>query len=197
MAMTGMAVVEDRQPHFSVGEVNSQTSSEVSNLLLRAITCCERDEANAIDLVKKASRLLRPYYAVVGNALSPREKVIVGGLAPWQIMRLKAYVADRISCPIAIDELSDLVKLSTSYFSTAFKATFGLSPHNYVVAQRIEHAKVLMLTTDMLLCEIALSCGLADQAHLSRLFRRQTGTTPSAWRRFSVRPDFEALNLSA
>lgn len=197
MSVTGMAVFESRQHHISVVDVNSKTSSEVSNLLLRAITCCERDEANAIDLVKKASRLLRPYYMVVGDDLSPREKTVVGGLAPWQVMRLKAYISGHLSSPIAIDELADLVRLSSSYFSTAFKATFGLSPHNYVLAQRIELAKQLMLTTDDLLCEIALSCGLADQAHLSRLFRRLTGTTPSAWRRYSGRPEFEIVEISA
>ena len=197
MSMAAMAVVEKRQPHFSFAEVGSQTSSEVSNLLLRAIKYCERDEAIAIDLVKRASRLLRPYYAVGGDDLSPREKAVVGGLAPWQTGRLKAYVAENLASPIAIDELSDLVKLSTSYFSTAFKVTFGMSPHNYVVSQRIDRAKHLMLNTDELLCDIALACGLADQAHLSRLFRRLTGTTPSAWRRFSGRPDFEPAQAAA
>jgi AraC family transcriptional regulator len=80
------------------------------------------------------------------------------------------------------------VKLSTSYFSSAFKTSFGLSPHNYIVAQRVEFAKQLMLNTSAPLCEIALDCGLADQAHLSRVFRRLTGTTPSAWRRFVKQP---------
>jgi AraC-like DNA-binding protein len=53
----------------------------------------------------------------------------------------------------------------------------------------VEYAKQRMLTTNAPLCEIALDCGLADQSHLSRVFRRVTGTTPSAWRRYFSRPD--------
>jgi AraC-like DNA-binding protein len=41
----------------------------------------------------------------------------------------------------------------------------------------------LMLTTDAPLGQIALDCGLADQAHLSRLFKQMVGDTPAAWRR--------------
>ncbi len=106
-----------------------------------------------------------------------------GTLAPWQINRVRAYVEERISSPIALDELARIAKLSTSYFSAAFKTTMGIPPHNYIVIRRVEFAKYRMLNSDAPLCEIALDCGLADQAHLSRIFRRVTGTTPSAWRR--------------
>ncbi len=109
-------------------------------------------------------------------------------MAPWQVARVKRYVEDNMSRTVAINELAELARLSTSYFSAAFKTSFGLSPHSYVIAQRVERAKQLMLSTDAPLCEIALDCGLADQAHLSRIFRRATGTTPSAWRRFRLRP---------
>jgi AraC-like DNA-binding protein len=46
-----------------------------------------------------------------------------------------------------------------------------------------------MIESNAPLCEIALDCGLADQAHLCRVFRRMTGTTPSVWRRFAANPD--------
>nr|WP_246691032.1 helix-turn-helix transcriptional regulator [Neorhizobium alkalisoli] len=79
--------------------------------------------------------------------------------------------------------------MSTSYFSTAFKVSFGMSPHNYILSRRIGHAKLRMIESDAPLCEIALDCGLADQAHLCRVFRRITGTTPSSWRRLAAHPD--------
>jgi AraC-like DNA-binding protein len=53
----------------------------------------------------------------------------------------------------------------------------------HIVRLRLERAKQLMLTTRDPLSDIALRCGLADQAHLSKLFRRWTGETPNAWRR--------------
>ncbi|MBO9198089.1 helix-turn-helix transcriptional regulator [Rhizobium sp. 16-449-1b] len=187
MQATAMIAMDHHEPNISALGVTQQASSEVSRLLARAIHCVDQDEAIAIDLVKRASMLMKPSPAVSANA-APRERAASGGLAPWQVARVKRYVEDNMSRTVAIDELAELARLSTSYFSAAFKTSFGLSPHSYVIAQRVERAKQLMLSTDAPLCEIALDCGLADQAHLSRIFRRATGTTPSAWRRFRLRP---------
>jgi AraC-like DNA-binding protein len=51
------------------------------------------------------------------------------------------------------------------------------------VQRSIEKAQRLMLLTDDPLAQIALDCGLADQAHLSRWFRRLIGVSPAAWRK--------------
>lgn len=171
--------------------VATETAQEVSSLLLCAIRCVEKDETIAIDLMKQASSLLKPFAIPVEPV--ERQRNSSGGLAPWQINRVKNYIEERISNPIALDELAQVAKLSTSYFSAAFKVTFGISPHNYVVERRVEFAKYRMLNSDAPLCEIALDCGLADQAHLSRIFRRVTGTTPSAWRRYMASPESRAV----
>lgn len=171
-------------------DVTGETSDEVSRLVLRAISCVEWDEAVALDLIRKASVLLRPFEPAEDRR--SRERSYQGGLAPWQVSRLKRFVDDHLSAPISLEELAQLVRLSTSYFSTAFKVSFGTSPHNYIVERRVAYAKHRMVTSDVPLCEIALDCGLADQAHLSRVFRRVTGTTPSAWRRQAARSEASA-----
>ncbi len=147
----------------------------------------------AIDLVKKASTLLRPFNLTDTEQMSDR--ITMGGLAPWQINRVNAYIEEHISRTISLDELAQLVRLSASYFSAAFKVSCGSSPHNHIISRRVEHAKYLMLHSHAPLAEIALDCGLSDQAHLSRIFRRMAGTAPSAWRRYRTRPN--PLQLSA
>jgi AraC-like DNA-binding protein len=169
----------DPSPAFSLR--GTGISEEISNLLLRAATCVGRDEANALQLIRRASNLLYPE----NLTLSKRVTLSTGGLAPWQVKRINLFIAQNISRPMSIEKLARLSNLSTSYFSAAFKASYGTSPHNHVIRCRVEHAKQLMLEGDTPLCQIALDCGLADQAHLSRVFRRVTGTTPSAWRRHS------------
>jgi len=82
-----------------------------------------------------------------------------------------------------IEELAKLVGLSLSHFSRAFKDTFGDSPHGYVMRRRLERAQGLILTTNIPLLQIAMECGLADQAHLNRLFDKFVGESPGAWRR--------------
>jgi len=105
------------------------------------------------------------------------------GLAPWQRARITSYVDANLAKRLSTAELAALVRLSTSHFCRAFKASLGCSPHEYVIQCRIVRAKMLMLETGISLAQIAAECGLADQAHLCRLFRRRVGISPSAWRR--------------
>lgn len=176
----GAATSPVETSHISAA-VSSPVPCEISHLLMRAINCIDHDRVVAMDFIHRASQLLKP--DDIGDAIKPR------GLAPWQIKRVRDAIEDRISRSITLDELAALVRLSTSYFSSSFKVSFGVSPHNYILARRVEHAKRRMIESDAPLCEIALDCGLADQAHLCRVFRRVTGATPSGWRRLAANPD--------
>jgi AraC-like DNA-binding protein len=193
--LTIQSEIGHRVQHPEFGDFGSPASNEILGLLLRAMSLAHGDELTALNLVKKASRLLRPASATLSEG--HRHPTSAGGLAPWQVNRLKAYIAEQISAPISLEELAQLVKLSTSYFSTAFKVSFGISPHSYIIAQRVEFAKHRMSSSDASLSEIALDCGLSDQAHLSRVFRRSTGTTPSAWRRYGRQEANDAQSNSS
>lgn len=104
-------------------------------------------------------------------------------LAPWQARRVAHQVADQIAEPLRVEDLSAPTRLTTGYFSKAFRGTFGMSPHAYLVERRLERACELMLRTDESLAQIAVACGLYDQAHLTRLFRKRHGQSPGVWRR--------------
>jgi AraC family transcriptional regulator len=110
-------------------------------------------------------------------------RVMPGGLPAWQARRVSAHVEGNISARIHIPQLARLVGLSASHFCRAFKCSFGVSPRAYVLRRRIEVAQALMLTTLAPLSSIALSCGMCDQQHFTRSFRRIVGETPSNWRR--------------
>ena len=104
-------------------------------------------------------------------------------LAPWQARRVLDYMEANLDRTIRIEELAGIVRRSISHFSRAFRADFGVSPYTYITRRRITRAQELMLSTDKSLASIAVSCGLADQSHLSRMFRRIVGVTPALWRR--------------
>lgn len=109
------------------------------------------------------------------------------GLAPWQASRVAAHIAAHVDQPIRIDTLAAIARLSTGHFSTAFRRTFGMPPYGFILNQRMERARMLLETTDEPLAQIALSCGMTDQAHLSRLFKQLMGEPPSRWRRMRMR----------
>jgi AraC family transcriptional regulator len=105
-----------------------------------------------------------------------------GGLAAWQSRRLAAHVEANLTGKIIIRDLAASLDMSVGHFCRAFKHTFGMPARIWIRHRRIELAQGLMLTTDASLCEIALSCGMSDQSHFTRSFRRIVGETPSSWR---------------
>src|SRR6202171_3919959 len=106
-----------------------------------------------------------------------------GGLAAWQVVRVRAYIDSNLHRTIHIRDLSAVARRSKAHFSRKFKLALGESPHAYVVRRRVERACHLMMTSVASLSEIALSVGLSDQAHLCRLFRKAFGQSPASWRR--------------
>ena len=106
-----------------------------------------------------------------------------GGLAPWQIFRVRTYIDSNLHRTIHNRDLSTIACRSPAHFSRKFKLAVGQSPHAYVVRRRLERACHLMITSAISLSEIALSVGFSDQAHLCRLFRQAFGQSPAHWRR--------------
>ena len=109
--------------------------------------------------------------------------ILSGSLSARQAERVLAQIEARLDLPLRLAELAATARLSSSHFCRAFKVSFGHPPHAYVMRMRVERAKRLMLDDTTSLAEIALSCGLSDQTHLSRMFRKIVGESPNAWRR--------------
>jgi transcriptional regulator GlxA family with amidase domain len=108
------------------------------------------------------------------------------GLAPWQLKRVQRFVQANIATPIRLSQLAQLTRLSRGHFSRAFKLSAGVTAHGYIMRQRIELARRLISDTTLPLAEVALECGLSDQSHLSHMFHRFVGATPSQWRRSAI-----------
>jgi AraC family transcriptional regulator len=105
-----------------------------------------------------------------------------GGLAGWRVKRVAAFVEANIDSNIRVGDLARMVLLSTSHFCRAFKQSFGETPLRYVTRRRMHRAQAIMLCSRDSLAKIAVDCGMCDQAHFSRAFRRIVGVNPGAWR---------------
>jgi AraC-like DNA-binding protein len=121
--------------------------------------------------------------------------LVRGRLARWQANRAMSYVDAHVDARLKVSEIANVVHLSSSHFSRAFKRTFGMTVHAWVMRRRIEMAQTLMLNTSQKLSEIALRCGLSDQSHLTRWFRRVVGETPGSWRRERYEPRIRPLDV--
>jgi AraC family transcriptional regulator len=128
-----------------------------------------------VPVTNPAPRATVPVAAV---GMAPR-----GGLAPWQIRRVTEYIEEHLASSIRLQDLAGIARLSHSHFCRAFKESLGHPAHAYVMRRRVQRAQGLMLTTPESLSQIAALCGMADQAHFCKLFRRLVGESPNAWRR--------------
>jgi AraC family transcriptional regulator len=154
----------------------------LARLLEAADGALERDTEAARECICRALALLGADIARESSRDSSAPCMAAGGLAPWQIRKLVNHVEANCSEELRAGDMAKIARLSTSYFTRAFKASFGETPHAYVMRRRIKHAQAMMLETDQALGAIAIACGFADQAHFSRRFRQATGTRPQSWR---------------
>jgi AraC family transcriptional regulator len=170
-------------------------SAQLGHLVRRAITVFETDRQAAWRYLNDAARLLgtgplEPYND--SKAIDSQTTLNApqrGGLGNWQAKRAIAHIEANLDSKIPICALAELVDLSKSHFTRAFKCSVGIPPGAYISRRRVERAKLIITSTGERLASIALGCGFSDQPHLTRSFRRLVGTTPGAWRRNSAEPN--------
>lgn len=169
----------------SAAPLNRTYAPRALNLVERLRAAIDEDPQSARLMLDELSVVLAPALAGEGPSFasivpaSPQR----GGLAAWQLRQVKIHIEENLADRLHVETLASLARLSTSHFCRAFKNSTGETAHTYIMRRRLERAQALMLGTAESLCQIAAACGLADQAHLTRLFRRYTGQTPFNWRR--------------
>jgi transcriptional regulator GlxA family with amidase domain len=106
-----------------------------------------------------------------------------GGLPPGTLRRVREYIDSHLNETIDLEKLATTAGLSLHHFARAFKRSTGVPPHGYVLSQRLNRARDLLVRTDKPLAEIALAAGFSDQSHLARQFRQNFGVPPAIFRR--------------
>jgi len=177
-----------------VASAGASFSMILFKLVADAVEALDYDQVTARALLRQAAALLLQARDA-RRGLAARTPA-QAALAPWQAKRVASHIDNNLDSSLHVGDLAAIVQLSNSYFSRAFKGTFGQSPHTFILCRRVERARQAMLESHEPLSQIALSCGFADQAHLARIFRRETGLAPSAWRHAN-RPDVNRLRGDA
>ncbi len=101
----------------------------------------------------------------------------------WAVTAAQEYIDQNFTQDLTLDAIADKVRLSPFYLSRVFKAASQMTVLDYLTKRRVEHAQALMIDGRLSIKEISAAVGYSDQNYFSRVFRRITGTTPSAYRR--------------
>ena len=95
-------------------------------------------------------------------------------------------VIERMRCfsrDLSLQALANESGYSRVHFVRMFRAATGYSPHNYLLNLKLERARELLRNPSISLIDIALDCGFSSHSHMSRIFHKFVGLTPSAYRR--------------
>jgi AraC family transcriptional regulator len=93
------------------------------------------------------------------------------------------FIQEHLGEPISLAALAELVDLSLFHFARAFTQSFGMPPHRYHMARRMDCARNLLRKLTLSVTEIGVQTGFRETSSFTRAFRRFTGLTPTEYRR--------------
>lgn len=170
-----------------VGVDNDELLCESSAVPLSSVeVSAERIGFEAATLL---SRLLKGEQIDPGPYLIPPKSVFVRQSS--DIMAIEDdniavainFVTENAHRPIGVEDILDQLAISRRQLEKRFRTVLGRSPAAEIRRTRIEAAKKLMDTTSLTLAQIARQTGFADVSFLGKSFRRETGMTPSQYRK--------------
>jgi AraC family transcriptional regulator len=154
----------------------------VPSLIDAALAAFDADRDTSRRYLLRASALLAAN-RVSSGAESARRLESRGGLLAWQLNRAIDYIEAQLAEKITAIDLADLIQMSTGQLFRAFKISVGMTPFRYIARRRVELACTMIRATREPLSQVAIACGMCDQAYMCKMFRRLLGMTPSEWRR--------------
>ena len=160
-------------------------------VLEQGIPICEQKEpvssANAIDSLHVTTKL--PVYnkkgEIIGLAGITRDiaKTQVAIKPLQDLQKAVERIEKEYNKNLIVDELAELVNMSTSTFLRHFKKHFHIPPVQYIKQVRLNAACKMLLESNKSFSEIALDTGFCDQSYMTREFKKMTGLSPSEYRR--------------
>jgi AraC family transcriptional regulator len=94
-----------------------------------------------------------------------------------------AYIEEHLNEQISLVTLARFAELSQHHFCRAFKQSFGVPPHGYLLRRRMQQAKILLCDRATSITAVGLNLGYSNTGSFSLAFRKITGRTPSEFRR--------------
>ncbi len=113
------------------------------------------------------------------------------------VQKIINYVNTDLTADLSLKAFASRLNINASYLSSLFKKEMGVPLTEYVNQHRIEHAKRLLLCTDLPTKSVAVQCGVSDMHYFSRLFKQIVGVTPKVFRENTSMADFYQTNQLA
>lgn len=122
---------------------------------------------------------------IIGTMRLYRMSILKDTVHEWQgkLRDVAAYIQEHYMEDLPLETLASMAGSSISQFKRKFQSTFEMTPGRYIVNTRVNAARKLLETSDMLMSDIAQECGFYDQSHMAKAFKTIRKTTPGEYRR--------------
>jgi AraC-like DNA-binding protein len=104
------------------------------------------------------------------------------------LLRARDLMDLRYAEPLDVATLARQAHVSSTHFARRFRATFGETPHQYLLTRRLERAQWLLTHSDRSITEICFDVGLTSVGSFCTSFKRVVGMTPRAYRELAREP---------
>ena len=168
---------DDDAPSFAEAPVYNACVPGIRQLVDQLVDELDNPTVLNVDAADSLGRLM-----LVRLARHRRHATQSSGLTPKVLVRLRDYVVEHLSERILVADLAKQASLSPNRFALSYSEQIGQSPHQFVLALRLEHAAAMLRLATPSLADVAHACGFANQQHLSNAMRRHLGTTPNRYR---------------
>jgi AraC-like DNA-binding protein len=106
-----------------------------------------------------------------------------GRLPQTSLRRVLEHMQANLDQELSVTALAAVAQISPFYFSRLFKQSTGLSPHQYLLRQRILRAQELLADPSRRVAEVSYELGFPHQSHFTTVFGKLVGMTPRAYQR--------------
>ncbi len=107
----------------------------------------------------------------------------VNGNVSKAITEAKKFIIKNYNRNIQLKDVANHVFLSPNYFHKLFTQVTGITPHQYIIKQKINAAKKMLLESDATITDIVITCGFSSQSYFNAIFKREVKITPNDYRR--------------
>jgi AraC family transcriptional regulator len=162
--------------------VLQKTDPLVCQIVLALQKVLETDATNSCFYAESMATALAAHFL---RNYSTRKHVLQeyeDGLPKYKLKQALEYMNAHLSENVSLASVSEEVEISQFHFCRLFKQSTGMTPHTYLIQQRVERAKQLLKRKEGTMLDIAIECGFANPSHFAKHFRKHTGISPKQFR---------------
>jgi AraC family transcriptional regulator, arabinose operon regulatory protein len=164
---------------YHLNKISHIEQLDVSSFFNRILSCAKELKNNRNEFQKEASLIFFEFVLFLHSNIEHHDSSSISAEA----MLLKQYLDSNNGNNITIDELAKVIYRSPSHTIRIFNQAFGVTPYQYLMRQKTELAKLILLNTNKSIKEISMELNFGDEHYFSNYFKEKVGVSPLNFRK--------------